>query len=58
MDVSAIISGVSAGVTVLVPLVGFAVRLERRLTRLETLVEAHQSPTFQPVRATPLKAVK
>lgn len=40
MDTAAIVAGVSCALGVVVPLAGFAMHLERRLTRLETLIEA------------------
>lgn len=41
IDVGAVLAGVAAGVTVLAPLVGFAMRIERRMTRLESAIRHH-----------------
>ena len=40
MDTGAIIAGLSCAVAVLVPMLGFALRIDRRLTRLEAHFEA------------------
>ncbi len=39
MDAAAIIAGVSCAVGILVPLAVFGMHLERRLTRMETMME-------------------
>ena len=44
MDATAIISGASCAVTVLVPLVGYVFHLERRMARLEALLETLTRP--------------
>ena len=50
MDTAAIVAGVSCGLAVLVPLAGFAMHMERRLTRLETLIEALTNPAANAYR--------